>query len=90
MAMILGIVGLVGAFLTCILGFVGIGGIVFAKKTEEEIARSGGMLGGEDKAKIGRITGWIGTILAGVGILFWILYFLFIGALLTSAPSIPS
>lgn len=90
MAMILGIVGLVGAFFTCILGFVGIGGIIMAKKTEEEIARSGGMYGGEDKAKIGRITGWIGTILGSVGLIFLILYILFLGALFSAAPTIPS
>ncbi len=88
MAMILGIVGLVLVFLTCIGGFVGIGGIVMAKRTDEEIARSGGMLGGEDKAKIGRITGWIATILAAVGVVFWILYFLFFAALFTSTSAI--
>ncbi len=88
MAMILGIVGLVGALVTCLVGFVGIGGIIFANKTEEEIARSGGTLGGEDKAKIGRITGWIGVVLASLGLLVGILYVLFFGAMMSRAPSL--
>lgn len=90
-AMILGIVGLVAWFLTCgVLGLIGIGGIVFAKKAEEEIARSGHMLGGEDKAKIGRITGWISTILGGLAILGWIAYFLFFAALFSATTTLPS
>lgn len=90
-AMILGIVGIAAWFLTCgVLGLIGIGGIVFAKKAEEEIARSGHMLGGEDKVKIGKITGWISTILGGLAILGWIAYFLFVAALFSATSTMPN
>lgn len=90
MAMILGIVGLIAAFVSCgFLGFIGIGGIIMAKKTEEEIAQSGGAVGGEDKAKIGKITGWIGTIFGVLGLLATAAYFLFLGAVFSTVPSVP-
>jgi hypothetical protein len=86
LAMILGIVGLAGGLFTCLLGLVGIGGIVYAKRTEEEIRRSGFTLSGQDKAKIGRITGWIGVVLGAVGVVLTILWLIFVVILASSAP----
>ncbi|MER3454717.1 MAG: hypothetical protein C4318_06105 [Acidimicrobiia bacterium] len=78
-AMILGLVGLIAAFFSCgLFGLLGIGGIIMAKRAEEEIARSLGTLGGEDKAKIGKITGWIGAILGGLAAVTSVGYLLFI------------
>ncbi len=90
-AQILGIVGMIGSFFTCLLGLIGIGGIIYAKKAEEEIARSGGTLGGEDKAKVGRITGWIGVVVASLPILYlvgWLVVVVLIGGLLAGSAGL--
>ncbi|HEU4513212.1 MAG TPA: DUF4190 domain-containing protein [Nocardioidaceae bacterium] len=50
------------------------------KKTLDEIDASGGRLGGRTAAQAGYIMGIIGTVLLAVGILFMILYFVVIVA----------
>jgi hypothetical protein len=82
--MIFGIVGLAGSLTTCLPGLIGIGGIVYAKRTEEEIRRSGFTLSGQDKAKIGRITGWIGVVLCALWVVFIVLWTM--AKLASSAP----
>jgi len=86
LAMILGIVGAAGGLFSCLLGFVGIGGIVYAKRTEEEIRRSGFTLSGQDKARIGRITGWIGVVLGCIGVLLIIGWVVIVIIAASTAP----
>lgn len=87
-AMIWGIVGMALGILTCgPLGLLGIPGISLGNKAKKEIAASGGRLGGESNANLGVIFGWIGTVLGCIGLLFWIVYFLFIAAVVSSAPT---
>lgn len=56
-------------------------------KAKREIAASGGRLGGESNANMGVIFGWIGTVLGGLGVVFWIIYFVFIAAVVSSVPT---
>ena len=71
-SLILGIVGLVGGFL-CGLGFV-LSPFAWAlgRNAVKEIQASQGRLGGEGSARAGMITGIIGTVLLGIGVLLLI------------------
>jgi len=62
-ALVCGIIGLV------ICGPVGIAAIVLARQAENEIAASGGSLGGDGLAKAGRIMGWIAVALMILGVI---------------------
>ncbi|MGH2725608.1 MAG: DUF4190 domain-containing protein [Actinomycetota bacterium] len=65
--------GILGFVLLPILG--SILAVVFARRTKEEIAASGGTLGGEGYAHAGRILGIIGLVLAAIAIVVIILAF---------------
>ena len=73
-ALILGIIGL------AVCSPVGIAAIVVGKQAREEIARSGGALGGEGFAKAGVILGWIAVAFMILGALFFILFFVLAAA----------
>jgi hypothetical protein len=62
-ALVLGILGLVSCQLA------GVAAIVLGNQATEEIAASGGRLGGEGMAKIGVILGWVAVALLVLGIL---------------------
>jgi Domain of unknown function (DUF4190) len=62
--MILGILSI-----PCCGLFTGIPAIIMGKRAQDEIARSGGGLGGESKVKAGYICGIIGTVLSILGLI---------------------
>lgn len=62
-SLVLGIVGLV------VCAPVGIGAIVVGKQANDEIAASGGRLGGEGMAKVGVVLGWVAVALLAVSVL---------------------
>src|SRR3954470_20707687 len=68
-ALVLGICGFVVCPLVC-----SILAIVFAGKAYEEIDRSGGRLGGRGMAQAGKILGWVGLGVWGLGILAYIAF----------------
>lgn len=67
-ALVLGILSLVMCGL-----FTGIPAMIVGRNAKREIKQSGGRVGGEGVANAGIITGLIGTIISGLGILFFIL-----------------
>lgn len=69
-ALVLGILGIVSCQV------LGIAAIVLGQQANQEIAASGGRLGGEGFAKAGVIMGWVAVallIVAVVGFLFFVL-----------------
>lgn len=73
-ALVLGILGLV----TCQV--LGVAAIIVGKQANDEIAASGGRLGGEGLAKVGIILGWVAVALLALGVLA-LLLLLVVGAL---------
>lgn len=73
-ALVLGILGLV----TCQV--LGVAAIIVGKQATDEIAASGGRLGGEGLAKVGIILGWVAVALLALGVLA-LLLLLVVGAL---------
>lgn len=67
-AMILGLVGLIGTFLCGITIFLCPFAWVMGGRVKREIDASGGTLGGRDQAMVGYVTGIIGTVLLGLGV----------------------
>jgi hypothetical protein len=72
LSLILGIVGIIGGFM-CGIGFV-LSPFAWAlgRNAGKEIQASQGRLGGEGSAKAGMITGIVGTVLLGIGVLLLI------------------
>jgi hypothetical protein len=70
LAMVLGLVGVVGAFLACGLTLV-VSPFAWAigQKAVREIRNSNGRLGGESQARTGMITGIVGTVLLVLAII---------------------
>src|SRR5690349_9936515 len=68
-ALVLGICGLVICPIVC-----SILALVFAGKAYSEIDYSGGRLGGRGMAQAGKILGWVGLGLWGLGILAYIAF----------------
>lgn len=83
-AFILGLVGVIGALASCILGFVGIGAIIVGRRANEEIRKSGGMLRGRGKVQAGIICGWIGTVIASLYVVLIVVVFLFVATTASS------
>ncbi len=70
LSMVLGLVGLVGAFFACGLTlFISPFAWVIGQKAVREIQRSQGRLGGESQARTGMFTGIIGTVLLVLGVI---------------------
>jgi hypothetical protein len=67
--MVLGLVGLVGAFLCGVPIFLSPFAWVIGSRAKREIDASGGAFGGRDKAQVGYVTGIIGTVLLGLALL---------------------
>lgn len=92
-SMIMGIISLVSVVVLCGSGVVGlilgIIAMVQAKKNEEMIAAEPDRWTESSKSnlKTGKITGLIGVIVNGLGVIFWIIYFIAIAAVVASAPS---
>jgi hypothetical protein len=83
-AMVLGILGLVMCQLVSPFAWA------MGKRTLAEIDASGGRLGGRGQAQTGFVLGIVGTVLLGVGLLFLVIYFVFVvlvfgGAALSNA-----
>lgn len=76
-ALVLGIVGIV------VCQVVGVAAIIVGKQANDEIAASGGRLGGEGLAKAGIILGWVAVALLALGMLA--LFFVFVVAAATSS-----
>jgi ABC-type Fe3+ transport system permease subunit len=76
-ALVLGIVSLV----CC--NVLGIVAYIVGRNAEREIAASGGRLGGEGKAKAGKILGIVATVLLVLGLIVWVLL-IATGAMTTS------
>lgn len=89
MAMILGIVGAAGGLITCILGLVGIGGIIMGGKAKKEIAASGGTLDGASDAKLGVIFGWVGVGLFAAYVLIYLLFWVIFASAVSTIPTTP-
>jgi Domain of unknown function (DUF4190) len=66
-ALVCGILGLV------VCGPLGIVAIILARQAEDEIAASGGRLGGDSQARVGRILGWIAVALMVIGLVVLVL-----------------
>jgi hypothetical protein len=81
-SMILGLVGLVGAFICGVPIFLCPFAWAMGSRVKREIDASGGTLGGRDKAMVGYVTGIIGTVLLAVGVVFLV----FIIAVAATAP----
>jgi hypothetical protein len=81
-SMILGLVGLVGAFICGVPIFLCPFAWAMGSRVKREIDASGGALGGRDKAMVGYVTGIIGTVLLAVGVVFLV----FIIAVAATAP----
>lgn len=77
-ALILGLVAFPGALVMCLLGFVGIGGIIYGGRARKEIAQSGGVLRGKDKAILGIVFGWIGIAVASLYVVAMVVLVIFI------------
>lgn len=77
-AMVLGLVGLCGAFVACGLTLV-LSPFAWAvgSKAVREIDASQGRVSGRDHANIGRITGIIGTVLLVLGVLAIVAFLVF-------------
>ncbi len=75
--MVLGILGIV------LCQVVGIAAIIVGKQANEEIAASGGQLGGEGMAKAGIIMGWVAVALLALSV--GILFLIFLVAAVSSA-----
>jgi len=75
-SMVLGIVGLVLCQVLSPFAWV------MGKKTLQEIDASGGRVGGRGQAQAGYILGIVGTVLLGLSLLFLIVYFVFVVAIL--------
>lgn len=73
-AMVLGLVGLVGFFMCGITVALCPFAWAMGGRAKREIDASGGALGGRDKAMVGYVTGVIGTIILGLGVLGVILF----------------
>ena len=72
--MVLGILGLVMCQIVSPFAWA------MGKRTLAEIDASGGRLGGRGQAQTGYILGIVGTVLLGVGLLFLVIYFVFVVA----------
>ena len=81
-SMILGLVGLIGAFICGVPIFLCPFAWAMGSRVKREIDASGGALGGRDKAMVGYVTGIIGTVLLAVGVVFLV----FIIAVAATAP----
>lgn len=62
-ALVLGILGIV------VCQVLGVAAIIVGKQANDEIAASGGRLGGEGLAKVGIILGWVAVALLALGAL---------------------
>jgi hypothetical protein len=62
-ALVLGILGIV------VCQVLGVAAIIVGKQANDEIAASGGRLGGEGLAKVGIILGWVAVALLALGVL---------------------
>jgi hypothetical protein len=75
-ALVLGICGMFLCPIVC-----SILAIVFAGKAYQEIDYSGGRLGGRGMAQAGKILGWIGLALWGLGIIAYVALFVIVLAI---------
>ena len=82
-AMVLGILGLVLCQVLAPFAWV------IGKRTVAEIDASGGWLGGRSAAQTGYVLGIVGSVLLGLGVLFMLIYLVFIVVLIggTAASS---
>lgn len=74
-ALVLGILGVVSCQV------LGIAAIVLGQQANEEIAASGGRLGGEGFAKAGLIMGWVAVALLVLTVLGFVFFFVIAAAL---------
>jgi hypothetical protein len=73
-ALVLGILGIVSCQV------LGIAAIVLGQQANQEIAASGGQVGGEGFAKAGIIMGWVAVALLALGVLGFVVFLVFAAA----------
>ena len=59
---------------------LGVAAIVVGNQAAEEIAASGGQLGGEGMAKVGVVLGWVAVALLGLAIVGLLFFFVVLAA----------